>query len=198
LTLTGPSKNFADTKLVTRDIDPANLVRVSRYNTGEPYFGRTGGNRFDDPRSRGKYGTCYFGFDLRCAFAETVLHDESPDLKLGGFRIATTELERYVLSFAGSTLNVAVLTGVPLKNLGGDGTLSTIKPYDVPQQWSVAVHKHPQQVDGFLYISRHVNTAEALVLFDRAATKLTLKDAIPFQEYPGAAGVLMDFRVHPL
>ncbi len=77
MTLRPPSEHFANATLVTREIPPAVLVRVSRYETGEPYFGKSGGNRFDDPRKRRRYGTSYFGFDLHCAFAETVLHDEA-------------------------------------------------------------------------------------------------------------------------
>ncbi|WP_258170057.1 RES family NAD+ phosphorylase [Burkholderia multivorans] len=156
-----------------------------------------GGNRFDDPRKRGRYGTCYFGFDLHCAFAETVLHDEVADLELGGFPLVTTELERYVLSFTGRPLNVAVLHGVPLKNLGGDGALSTVVPYDIPQQWSAAVYRHRQHVDGFLYMSRHLNTSEALVLFDRAAPRLAPSAAVPFRDHPAAARVLRDFNILP-
>lgn len=78
-------------------------------------------------------------------------------------------------------LAVAVLHGLPLKNLGGDGALSTIVPYDVPRQWSLAVHRHPRRVDGFLSMSRHLDTSEALVLFDRAESRLSLSGAVPFR-----------------
>ncbi|MBN3731613.1 RES family NAD+ phosphorylase [Burkholderia sp. Tr-20390] len=193
--LTAPGEHFASATLVTREVAPAALVRISRYATGEPYFGKSGGNRFDDPRKRRRYGTSYFGFDLHCAFAETVLHDEVADLVLGGFPLVTTELDRYVLSFDGAPLTVAVLHGLPLKNLGGDGALSTIAPYDVPQLWSLAVHRHPRRVDGFLYMSRHLNTSEALVLFDRAKPKLSLGRAVPFRRHPDAVRVLRDFNV---
>ncbi|AOI77856.1 RES family NAD+ phosphorylase [Burkholderia sp. NRF60-BP8] len=193
--LTAPGEHFASAALVIREVAPATLVRISRYATGEPYFGKSGGNRFDDPRKRRRYGTSYFGFDLHCAFAETVLHDEVADLVLGGFPLVTTELDRHVLSFDGAPLSVAVLHGLPLKNLGGDGALSTIVPYDVPQQWSLAVHRHPRRVDGFLYMSRHLNTSEALVLFDRAEHKLSLGNAVPFRHHPDAARVLRDFNV---
>ena len=193
--LTAPGEHFASATLVTREVAPTALVRISRYATGEPYFGKSGGNRFDDPRKRRRYGTSYFGFDLHCAFAETVLHDEVADLVLGGFPLVTTELDRYVLSFDGAPLTVAVLHGLPLKNLGGDGALSAIAPYDIPQQWSLAVHRHHCRVDGFLYMSRHLNTSEALVLFDRAAPKLSLKHAVPFRRHPHAVHVLRDFNV---
>jgi len=197
LTLRPPSEHFANATLVTRTIPPAALVRVSRYETREPYFGKSGGNRFDDPRKRRRYGTSYFGFDLHCAFAETVLHDEIADLAVGGLPLVTTELERFVLSFTGSPLTVAVLHGLPLKNLGGDGALSTVVPYDIPQQWSLAVHGHGRRVDGFLNMSRHLNTSEALVLFDRAEPKLTLERAVPFRHHVDAARVLRDFNILP-
>ncbi|WP_257219948.1 RES domain-containing protein [Burkholderia sp. AU18528] len=90
---------------------------------------------------------------------------------------------------------MAVLHGLPSKNLGGDGALSTIAPYDIPQQWSLAVHRHHRRVDGFLYMSRHLNTSEALVLFDRAGPKLSLKNAVPFRRHPHAVHVLRDFNV---
>lgn len=197
MTLAAPGRHFAHATLTTKEVAPATLLRISRYDTGEPYFGRSGGNRFDDPRKRGRFGTCYFGFDLHCAFAETVLHDEVADLELGGFPLVTAELERYVLSFTGSPLNVAVLHGLPLKNLGGDGSLSTVVPYDIPQQWSAAVHRHDQRVDGFLYMSRHLNTSEALVLFDRAASRLERAAAVPFRHHPEAARVLREFNILP-
>ncbi len=193
--LTVPGEHFASATLAIREVAPTALVRISRYATGEPYFGKSGGNRFDDPRKRRRYGTSYFGFDLHCAFAETVLHDEVADLEQGGFPLVTTELDRYVLSFDGTPLTVAVLHGLSLKNLGGDGALSTIVPYGVPQQWSLAVYRHDQRVDGFLYMSRHLNTSEALVLFDRATPKLSLKDAVPFRRHPQAVRVLQDFNV---
>ncbi|KVS58726.1 hypothetical protein WK41_37245 [Burkholderia cepacia] len=96
-----------------------------------------------------------------------------------------------------SPLTVAVLHGLPLKNLGGDGALSTVVPYDIPQQWSLAVHGHGRRVDGFLYMSRHLNTSEALVLFDRAEPKLTLERAVPFRRHVDAARVLRDFNILP-
>ena len=104
--LAAPGEHFASATLTTREVAPTDLVRISRYATGEPYFGRSGGNRFDDPRKRRRYGTSYFGFDLHCAFAETVLHDEVADLAFGGFPLVTTELDRYVLSFDGAPLTV--------------------------------------------------------------------------------------------
>ncbi|MCI3971358.1 hypothetical protein CFB34_020255 [Burkholderia sp. HI4860] len=44
-------------------------------------------------------------------------------------------------------------------------------------------------------MSRHLNTSEALVLFDRAKPKLSLGRAVPFRGHPDAAGVLRDFNI---
>jgi hypothetical protein len=44
-------------------------------------------------------------------------------------------------------------------------------------------------------MSRHLNTHEALVLYDRAASKLQMGKATAFRDY---AGAIMDFRVHAL
>jgi hypothetical protein len=42
-------------------VSPEALIRVSRYNAGEPFFGRTGAFRFDDAARQ--FGTCYLDFD---------------------------------------------------------------------------------------------------------------------------------------
>jgi hypothetical protein len=192
-----PNKKFATyAPLIVRSIDPATLVRISRFQKGEPHFGKSGANRFDDPRKGGKrFGACYFGIDsLRCAFAETVLHDRAVDLK-HGYALTETELDRYVYRFTGKPLDVAVMHGEDLLMVGGDGRLSTDKPYTVTQQWSLAVFKHHDKVDGFLYKSRHTDT-EALVLFDRAKPKLKPEKPVAFRQAAGAADVLIRFRVH--
>jgi hypothetical protein len=180
-------------------VSPADLLRVSRYSSGEPFFGRAGANRFDDYRhpKKKRFGTCYLGLTLATAFAETVLHDEMP--VRGRFQIASDVLEsRFVVQFGGDSLRVADLTGAALKALGADGSLSTVIPYDLPQRWSVAVHRHPEKVDGMLYVSRHMNTQKAVVLFDRAGGKISAIQYTPLPDFPGALRVVMNFRVAPI
>jgi len=36
----------------------------------------------------------------------------------------------------------------------------------------MAVYRHPQNVDGILFVSRHLNDRKAVVVYDRAAPKL--------------------------
>ncbi|MHB1077182.1 RES family NAD+ phosphorylase [Thiobacillus sp.] len=175
-------------------LNPSQLIRLSPSSSGEPYFGVAGANRFDDYRKpkSGRFGTCYLGTSLSVAFAESVLHDEVA--VKGKFAIATQRLEgRYVVLFSGDDLTLADLTGVSLKRLGADGAISAITPYDIPQRWSVALHKHPALIDGFLYVSRHLNTGKAVVLFDRAKSKLKAEKYERLPDYPGALRAATDF-----
>ena len=173
MALKPPPRNLNSIPLTTKTISVSQLRRVSRFDSGEPFFGRSAGNRFDD-RSRPirrRFGTCYCGFDLATAIAETVLQDEVP--AGGKFTVSYADFaSRKLVHFKGYALVLADLTGASLKTLGGDGTLSTIVPYALPQRWAMAVHRHPQRVDGIYYISRHLNDRPAAALFDRAATKL--------------------------
>lgn len=187
--LAAPSKSINTVKLDVEHVDPAALVRVSRHDTGEPYFGRTGGCRFDDPLK--VFGTCYLGFSLTTAFAESVLHDISP--VRGSFRVPVSEVAgRFALAFQGPELRLAKLYGTSLLRLGGNGELSGTSRYRLPQAWSAAVEAHRDNVDGFLYMSRRVNNELAVVLFHRPAgpaSAMTLQQAVQLphhKEFPVA------------
>jgi hypothetical protein len=82
LSLKQPAVAFSTLVLPVIKLDAAKVVRISRHNSGEPYFRKPGLNRFDDSRGHlpraDRYGTCYFVFTLACAFAETVLQDRTP------------------------------------------------------------------------------------------------------------------------
>ena len=173
MTLKPPPRNLSSIKLETETVAVSSLYRVSRFSSSEPFFGRAASNRFDDRsavKSR-RYGTCYCGFDLATAIAETVLHDEMPVKRY--FLISYSDFaSRYLVRFKGDKLVLAKLNGPPLKTLGGDGSISTVTPYRLPQLWSMAVHRNPQMVDGVFYTSRHLNDRDAVVVFDRARHKL--------------------------
>jgi hypothetical protein len=147
-------------------VSPKALIRVSRYNTGEPFFGRTGACRFDDAARQ--FGTCYLGFDLTVAFAESVLHNKEPDSS--GFAVPGSEIDAcFALSFSGKDLKLAKLYGAALLRLGGNGEISGTGDYTVPQAWASALVAHPANIDGFIDMSRRVNDAFAVVLFERDA-----------------------------
>ncbi|HEX8479960.1 MAG TPA: RES family NAD+ phosphorylase [Telluria sp.] len=176
-----PGPDFPRLPLEIELIDPALLYRVSRHASGEPYFGRSRGNRFDDPtwKRADRFGTCYLGLDLTVAMAESLLHDVEPNA--GRFDVALSEIEaRYVFRFHGPALRLANLTGTALFLLGGNGELSGTTDYKLTQRWSRAVCAHPDKVDGFLYMSRRVNDSLAVVLFERdKSAPLPLSAAAP-------------------
>ena len=122
------------------------------------------------------------------AIAETVLHDEVPEK--GQFKIRQEEFDtRYLVTFAiganNGLLKLAHLTGKHLKRMGGDNSLSAEYPYDVTQQWGAAVHGHPANVDGFLFVSRQLNDRRGIVVFDRARAKFGIPTYAPLAKAPG-------------
>lgn len=166
-----------DNSLPVTRLLPRQLVRISQYPSGEPFFGASGSNRFDAPgclTGAPEFRSCYLGFTLEVAIAETLLHDEIP--VNGAFRFSVDALnKRYVHRFSGSALRMLDLTGATLKRLSGHADLAGTASYEITRQWSLAVFCNPQNFDGFMYMSRHLNTERAVILFDRAAHKLHAK-----------------------
>ncbi|WP_175444503.1 RES family NAD+ phosphorylase [Janthinobacterium sp. HH104] len=150
------------------------LYRISGHAAGEPYFGCSGGNRFDAPGCKTgnpEYSTCYLGPSFDVALAESLLHDAVP--VKGAFPIAKSEIDRrWVHQFSGN-LRLFDLTGHLLKQMGGHAGLAGTSSYTLPQQWALAVYRNPLRVDGFLYMSRHFTNEKATVVYDRAKANLT-------------------------
>lgn len=200
-TVRPPPADFPARQLSLRVLDPRRIVRISRLPISrEPFFGRSGTNRFDDPGpdEASRYGVLYGALDLVTAFGETVLHEdetERPATPNGVPLSAASLARRLVLAFRGRPLRLARLYGKWLKALGGTGGVAKVVPYDVPQRWSQAVYAHPQTADGFLYMSRNVDDRLAVAIFDRAAPNFTVSQAVDLQWHPDFARVLRAFRL---
>ncbi|MES2264619.1 MAG: RES family NAD+ phosphorylase [Pseudomonadota bacterium] len=192
-----PPSNLATDKLPVSYVAPEKLVRVSGYTSGEPFFGQSGANRFDAPGCAAgtpEFSSCYLGFSLSVAIAESILHDEIP--VNGKFRIAETTLtSKHVLRFQGANLRLLLLAGVNLKRLDGNADLSGTSDYTVSQQWSLAVHRNPANYDGFIYMSRHLNTEKAVILFDRARSKIAMASSTVLVATPGFATAAKAFGI---
>lgn len=94
-----PASVLATEKFEKTYFPPERLIRISAYQTGEPYFGTSGYNRFDAPGARAghpQYGVCYFGTHLEVAMAESILHDEVP--VDGSFQPAPSQIDRLTSS----------------------------------------------------------------------------------------------------
>lgn len=188
-----PPKSLKGLTLKTIDVEPSTLFRVSRFSSGEPYLGKSASSRFDDPLK--KFGTCYMGFSLQCAIAETILHDLMP--VKGEFRVPLADLEsRHLVQFSGAEkLTLVDLTGAHLKTLLGSSTISTVVPYDIPQQWARVIHNHPQQVDGIQFVSRQLNDQKAVVIFHRAKHKLKKPTYTPLLDAMGALAAITELHI---
>lgn len=139
----------------------------------------------------------YAAATLEVCFAETLLRggQKSAPLVGGITPLPYSELvKRCLVGFSGSELRLANFTGIALKNLGGDASVTSVVPYNVPQAWSEAIHSHPDNVDGLIYVSRHLNNAEAIVLFERAAPKLSARNVGSLLTHPDIGTVLNKFN----
>ncbi|WP_158568031.1 RES family NAD+ phosphorylase [Duganella sp. BJB476] len=178
-------------------VAPETLFRISSYTTGEPFFGRSGGNRFDAPgwvAGASQFGACYLGATLEVALAESVLHDRLA--VAGKFMVANTVLAgSYVHRFDGEKLRLLNLTGAILKRLNGHAELTGTGDYHLPQQWSLAVFNNPAMYDGFIYASRHATLSKAVVLFDRAQSKLHSASHSVLIRTPGYVTVARKFGI---
>lgn len=52
-----PPSDLHEINLETVQVQVANLFRISKYDSGEPYFGRSAGNRFDASLVRHRRGS---------------------------------------------------------------------------------------------------------------------------------------------
>lgn len=192
-----PPPFLATENFPVTEVAPKTLYRVSSHEDGEPYFGNSGGNRFDAPGCKtgtAEFETCYLGKSLAVAVAESLLHDEDP--VDGKFAIAPeTIANMHVHRFAGDPLSLLSLTGPVLKRSGGSADLAGTGNYDLTQQWALAVHNNPANYDGFMYGSRHHNTGLAVVLFDRCRGKITPASHTSLAATPGFAKVADEFGI---
>jgi hypothetical protein len=129
------------------------------------HFGRTGRNRFDDPRC--DYSVLYAGRDLFAAFIETFGQNT-------GIRTLTTEelSSRSLTEFypADPLLLVDLVSTGCLARLGADSRLFAGERI-VAQRWSRAIYDHPSArpsgIHGILYPARHNHTRQAVAIFNR-------------------------------
>ena len=143
-------------------IHPAGLKAI--------HFGKTGGNRFDDPLRR--YRVLYLSFEFAGAFIETAGHRT-------GIRLVTRAwLEDRRLSRITSrrAFRLVDLTGSGRARLGADSRLFS-GDYRISQAWSCAFWNHPSRPEGIQYRSRLDPSRYSVALFDRGNVRRKLKSA---------------------
>jgi RES domain len=172
----GPPDDLARRDLPLVSI-PGPLFRVHRTRHAPLYFGKTGDNRFDDPRR--EYGVLYAGATEACAFIETFGEPlEIPFVtraQVDARKLSEIEIVR--------PIRLVNLAGADLRRVGADARLFA-GHHSVAQRWSRALHDHPGLPDGIRYPARHDPDEFAVALFDRARRSVRARVA---SELLGAA-----------
>ena len=185
------------------EIEASTLVRVTSHPRGEPYFGRTGGNRFDAPGPKPAFGVSYCAPILPTAFAESVLHID---------RRFDTKRNYWVVSRAGvidaswvvdlqrphaPQLQLFPLCGDLLTTMNIDNIVSAGRDYRATREIAAVIHNDDSTADGILYVSNRHNLHLAVALFERSG--VTTQQApgayVPLSAHPDYRATLEAFEV---
>lgn len=126
------------------------------------HFDRSANARFN--AGDGAFGVMYAAVERRGAFAETFLRNVGNTAiseVLVGSKVCSALLLR-------RPLRAVRFRGYGLAPIGATASICSSPSYAAPQEWSRALHAHPQQVDAILHGSRHDDEQLCLAVFDRA------------------------------
>lgn len=179
------------------------LQHVSRsaYRGTALHFGRSGGNRYDDPRLQ--HGTLYVGFDLATVLMESVFRQHRWEHRAKRV-ITRTEVHSRIVRAIGvvEPLSLADLTapGVMASQFGLNLAQLASRRYVHTQRIAAQVHELAEpggvhRFDGVLYPSRNNHPATCAALFDRAAAKLALIDDIALRDHVDWPSFLSTYKV---
>jgi hypothetical protein len=126
------------------------------------HFDRSANARFN--AGNGHFGVMYAAVERRGAFAETFLRNVGStaisEALVGTKACSALRLRR--------PLRAVRFRGYGLAPIGATASICSSPTYEAPQEWSRALHAHPQQMDAILYGSRHDDEQLCLAVFDRA------------------------------
>jgi hypothetical protein len=160
------------------------LHRIHRADLDPLFFGPAPGSppagRWDAPV--GEFGVCYLAEEPYVAFAETFLRVP------GIFSVGEEDLGvRSVARFhVVQPIRLVAFHGAGLAKVGATAAVCS-GPHEVSRAWSLALHAHPDEVDGIRYRARHDDDGFAVALFDRSGASI---------EWVNSAGLMDEgFRV---
>ena len=169
-----PDTGTLEQLITTVWVPCAAMVRMSMSPSTEPYWSKRASKRFDDPSDLAagdRFGVLYLAQDLPTAFCESVIHENSNFVN-GKFEVSRSEIDNRQLTsfrhYAKNELELIDLTGEALKKLGLNNDISAGDDYDIPQEWSKALHDAASHVDGIQYVSRQRNRAYCYAIFERS------------------------------
>jgi hypothetical protein len=155
-------------------------LRIHRTEHAPINFGRTGANRFDDPRR--EYGVLYAADTFDGAFIETF--GRRPGVNV----VESEQLDDRALAAieALQPVRLVDLTGAGLAQVGATAYV-TSGAHRCAQLWSRALWSHPGRPHGIRYRARHDPDCLCVALFERARPHVR---ATP-------QGGLLDSRLRP-
>ncbi len=161
-------------------------------------FRRSARYRFDAPA--GEFGVLYAAFDLETSFVESVLRDTPANAKAAKITLDYAELEdRRVVVLdtdrAARPLRLIKLYRDGLVAARTDNRVASVDDYATTQLWARALHNHPQQPDGIVYLSRFLGPNKAVVLFDRCRDLFEIGSVTPLLAHPGLAKIMDEFEL---
>lgn len=160
-----PPKDLAERNLPIGAAPQDTWVRLHNRRFRNPlYWSREGKYRFDSVGA--PFGVFYSGCDLATAFLE-VFGDKIRHSR----RLAAAAVERYDVCAVKTAPNLKVLTlaGANLAKIGA--TLGCFSgSYPLAQRWGAALMRHPDRIDGLVYLGRR-SGARCLALFGDEGTR---------------------------
>jgi hypothetical protein len=164
--------DFATRRLPTYLLDCAvtPLWRIHRSAHGAIWFNRPGvsGTRFRFDAPADEFGVLYASPDFSVCMAEAMIRDRFADSG-SPLELELAEVRKRSITAVGprrrSVLTLANLTE-DLFVLGADASLATSSDYADANLWALAIHEHPQHVDGIAYCSRYTSGI-ATAIFER-------------------------------
>ena len=134
------------------------------------YFDRSNMGRLNAPDA--SYGVLYTAAATEGAFAETFLREPGRSL----IDLGLLHKKAHVVLENTAPLKLAKLAGRGLAILGATAeVLHSGLPYDASQNWSKALHNHPEKIDGIAYYARHDDEQFCYALFDHCAEHITIQ-----------------------
>ncbi|MDM7850704.1 RES family NAD+ phosphorylase [Pseudochrobactrum kiredjianiae] len=134
------------------------------------YFDRSNMGRLNAPDA--SYGVLYTAAATEGAFAETFLREPGRSL----IDLGLLHKKAHVVLENTAPLKLAKLAGRGLAILGATAeVLHSGLPYDASQNWSKALHNHPEKIDGIAYYARHDDEQLCYALFDHCAELITIQ-----------------------
>lgn len=160
-------------------------IRITSRRDGQPYCGKSGTNRFDDPKR--EYGVCYAARDIRCSITETLLHNEHP--VDGAFLVEHEAIARLWVHRLESKEPVfrVDFSGHLIKRLGiQPSRIMSEERFDHAQELSRLIYEHNESIDCIQYVSRQNNEIKAIALFDRSVARRGVRsvDCTSLARYP--------------